>query len=154
VLDGPASLCLPVTCPFELTPERLNYASLILTSQATDPVAFQPTDSLLLDARPVLVPERLPKSPLGPSFLGLAGRALPPEAFGSEAGAEIPIALTDFVAALIDPDRELEDVPDELSLLSLLEPFSVSFASFEGPGSPGEPRLRLILTAIDTVEIR
>jgi hypothetical protein len=154
VLDGPASLCAQVTCPFVLTPGRLNYAALILTSEATEPEAFQPTDTLLLDARPVLVPERLPKSPLGPSFLGLAGRALAPAAFGPEAGTEFPIVVTDFIASLIDPEVDVADAPRDLSLLSLLEPFSVAFATFAGPGAVGEPRLRLILTAIDTVEIR
>ena len=153
-LNGPESLCARVTCPFALTPQRLNYAAIILTSEATQPEAFQPTDTLLLDARPVLVAERLPKAPLGPSFLGLAGRALAPGAFGSGAGTEIPIAVTDFITSLVDPEVDIDDVPKELSLLSLLEPFSVSYATFAGPGSPGEPTLRLILTAIDTVEIR
>ena len=154
VLNGPESLCSQVTCPFALTPRRLNYAAIIVTSEATTPEAFQPTDTLLADARPVLVAERLPKSPLGPSFLGLAGRALSPDAFGPEAGTEFPIVVTDFIASLVDPDVPIDSVPKELSLLSLLEPFSLSYASFAGPGNPGEPKLRLILTAIDTVEIR
>ena len=154
-LNGPESLCAQVTCPFALTPQRLNYAALVLTSEATQPEAFQPTDTLLLDARPVLVAERLPKAPLGPSFLGLAGRALSPEAFGPEAGTEFPIAVTDFIASLVDPEvADSVDIPRDLSLLSLLEPFSLGYATFAGPGAVGEPKLRLILTAIDTVEIR
>jgi hypothetical protein len=153
-LDGPASLCAQVNCPFALTPERLNYAAIILTSETTEPEAFQPTDTLLLDARPVLAAERLPKAPLGPSFLGLAGRALSPDAFGPAAGREFPIVVTDFIASLVDEDVPVDGVPRELSLLSLLEPFSVSYATFVGPGAPGEPALRLILTAIDTVDIR
>jgi len=154
VLNGPDTLCALVTCPFTLTPRRLNYAAIIITSEETVPGAFQPTDTLLADARPVLVAERLPKSPLGPSFLGLAGRALAPDAFGPNAGTEFPIVVTDFISSLVDPDIDVDSVPSELSLLSLLEPFSVSYATFGGAGSPGEPKLRLILTAIDTVEIR
>ncbi|HSG47786.1 MAG TPA: hypothetical protein VLA43_08250 [Longimicrobiales bacterium] len=153
VLNGPAALCEQVGCPFTLEPEGLNHASLILTSRASSPAAFQPSDSLLLDLRPVLVPERLPKAPLGASFLGILGRSVDPGAFGSEAGVKIPITITEFVRALVDPDRA-EDLPNSLALLSLLEPFSVGFGDFDGPGDPGEPVLRLILTASEPVEIR
>ena len=153
VLNGPQELCDRVGCPFEVSPERLNHASLILTSRASSPAAFQPTDSLLLDVRPVLVPERLPKSPLGPSFLGVFGRSVEPAAFGAGAGKEIPITVTEFVRGRVDPDRA-DLLPNKLALLSLLEPFSVGFGDFDGPGDPGEPILRLILTASDPVEIR
>lgn len=153
VLNGPAELCEQVGCPFTIEPSRLNHASLILTSRASSPTAFQPTDSLLLDVRPVLVPERLPKAPLGPSFLGLLGRSVGPDAFGDGAGQQIPITITEFVRGLVDPDRA-DLLPSELALLSLLEPFSIGFGDFDGPGDPGEPVLRLILTASDPVEIR
>lgn len=153
VLNGPAALCEQVGCPFTLEPSRLNHASLILTSRTSAPAAFQPTDSLLLDVRPVLVPERLPKAPLGSSFLGILGRGVEPEAFGAEAGKKIPITITEFVRSLINPDAP-EDLPNSVALLSLLEPFSIGFGDFDGPGDPGEPVLRLILTASDTVEIR
>jgi len=155
VLNGPESLCELVGCPFTLDPNRLNFASLVLTSQASQPVAFQPTDSILLDVRPVLVPERLPKSPLGPSFLGIAGRAVDPEVFGDDAGTEISIPVTEFVRTLITPAPDsVTPPPPELAILSLLEPFSVGFGAFDGPGTAGEPQLRLVLTAVDTVEVR
>jgi len=153
VLNGPQALCDKVGCPFTVSPERLNHASLVLTSRASSPAAFQPTDSLLLDVRPVLVPARLPKAPLGPSFLGIFGRSVEPEAFGASAGKEIPITITEFVRGLVDPERA-DQLPNQLALLSLLEPFSVGFGDFDGPGDPGEPVLRLILTASDPVEIR
>lgn len=153
ILNGPAALCAQVGCPFTLEPDRLNHASLILTSRASFPSAFQPSDSLVLDVRPVLVPERLPKSPLGPSFLGVVGRSIAPDFFGSGAGQEIPITITEFVRARIDPGRS-EQLTNQVALLSLLEPFSVGFGDFDGPGDPGEPVLRLILTASDPVEIR
>lgn len=153
VLNGPQALCDQVGCPFTVAPGRLNHASLILTSRASMPAAFQPTDSILLDVRPVLVPERLPKAPLGPSFLGVLGRSVPPAVFADQAGTEIAITVTEFVRALVNPDGG-DDLPSELALLSLLEPFSIGFGSFDGPGDPGEPRLRLIITAGDTVEVR
>lgn len=153
VLNGPQELCDRVGCPFTVSPDRLNHASLILTSRASSPEAFQPTDSLLLDVRPVLVPERLPKAPLGPSFLGILGRSVEPDAFGAGAGKQIPITITEFVRGRIDPERA-PLLTDKLALLSLLEPFSVGFGDFDGPGDPGEPVLRLILTASDPVEIR
>ncbi|UCC26698.1 MAG: hypothetical protein JSU98_06225 [Gemmatimonadales bacterium] len=153
VLNGPEELCAQVGCPFSVEPTRLNHASLILTSRASSPAAFQPSDSLLLDVRPVLVPERLPKAPLGPSFLGILGRSVAPEAFGDAPGQQIPITITEFVRGLVDPARA-DLLPNELALLSLLEPFSIGFGDFDGPGDPGEPVLRLILTASDPVEIR
>ncbi|MDT8342149.1 MAG: hypothetical protein RQ751_11615 [Longimicrobiales bacterium] len=153
VLNGPSSLCDQVGCPFELTPERLNHASLVLTSRPSQPTAFQPTDSLLLDVRPVLVPERLPKAPLGPSFLNVFGLAVDPDVFGETAGVRIPITVTEFVRALLDPESA-DEAPSTLALLSLLEPFTIGYGDFDGPGDPGEPRLRLILTASDPVEIR
>jgi len=152
VLDGPAELCALVECPFTLTPGRLNHASLILTSRATEPVAFQPADSLLLDLRPVLVPGLLPKSPLGSSLLALSGLAAQASAFQGTGGVEIPITITDLVRDQVDPEEE--DVPSQVAFLSLVEPFSLAFAEFDGPGDPGEPRLRLILTDVPPLELR
>lgn len=151
-LDGPAELCAVVTCPLAVTADNLNHASLILTSRVTDPAGFQPTDSLRLDLRPVLVPERLPKSPLGTSFLGVAGRAVAATAFSAAAGQQVPITITGFIRALVDPEEE--SPPTELALLSLVEPFSLAFGDFDGPGDPGEPVLRLILTDVEPLEIR
>lgn len=152
VLNGPAELCARVECPFTLTPGRLNNASLILTSRATDPEAFQPADSMLLDLRPVLVPGLLPKSPLGSSLLSLSGRAVESEAFQGAGGVEVPITITDLVRDQIDPEEE--DAPEQVALLAIVEPYSLSFAEFDGPGQPGEPRLRLILTDVAPLDLR
>jgi hypothetical protein len=151
-LNGPAELCAALGCPFELTPEKINHASLVLTTATTDPPAFEPLDSVRLDVRAVLAPERLPKSPLGASLAGLRGRVLGPITFATPTLVTIPI--TSFVRASIAEDTE-EDVPPprSLALLSLLEPSSISFVNFVGPGQPGEPRLRLILTASPVVEL-
>lgn len=154
VLDGPPSLCAALGCPFTLDPGRVNHASLILTSRAVEPAAFQPTDTVRLDVRTVLAPDRLPKSPLGSSFVGSFGHSVPPSAFGDEAGVPVAIPVTTFVRALLAPDTAATPPPTDLALLSLLEPLSLAFASFVGPGEPGAPVLRLIITAPDTVELR
>lgn len=148
-LEGSAALCAELGCPIELTPGRLNSATLILTTVATQ-AAFQPADSLFLDARAVLAPDLLPKSPLGTSLVGGLGVSIAPEAFGTAPGRTISIPVTTFVRSLVDESGQ--KVPD-LVLLTPLEPFSIGFGSFAGPGQVGAPQLRLILTVADTVEI-
>jgi hypothetical protein len=101
----------------------------------------------------VLAPERLPKAPLGVSFVGTLGQRVAPDAFGDEAGQTVSIPITGYLRSLADEDPEVRP-PADLALLSALEPLSLSFASFDGPGAAGAPRLRLILSAADTVEIR
>ena len=153
-LTGPAELCELVECPLTLTPESLISAQLILTTKAPPP-AFQPTESLLLDVRPVLEPSRLPKSPLGSSLVGVSGVLLPPEDFGENAGTEIEIPVGPYVEGLIAQNAGFEvEVPPTLALLSLFEPLSLYFAAFEGPDSPNGPKLRLILTLAEDVLIR
>jgi len=154
-LDGPPELCQLVQCPLTLTPESLISASLVLTTQAPPP-AFQPTDSLRLDVRPVLEPSRLPKSPLGSSLVGLFGVSLLPEYFGEEAGAEVEIPLGAYIQGLVAVNTGSAVVapPTTLALLSSFEPLSLYFAAFEGPDSPTGPQLRLILTLAEDVRIR
>ena len=151
-LNGPAELCAVLGCPFQLDEEKVNHASLVLTTRPTDPLAFEPIDSVRLDVRAVLAPERLPKSPLGSTLAGLAGRVLDPLLFSTRSAVTIP--LTSFVRAQLAGPAEGELAPPRsLALLSLLEPSTVSFVNFAGPGQAGEPRLRLILTASPTVEL-
>jgi hypothetical protein len=153
VLNGPAALCAALGCPFELKPERINHASLLLTTRPTDPPAFQPLDTVRIDVRSVLSPQRLPKAPLGTQFAGLNGRALDPLSFLTPTSVTIPI--TSFVLAQLTPDTVNVDLPPvrSLALLAFLEPSSISFVNFAGPGQPGEPRLRLIVTASPNVEL-
>lgn len=151
VLNGPASVCEAVGCPFALSASRINHASLTLRTKEVAPVAFQPSDSVRIDVRAVLVPERLPKAPLGASFLGILGRSIPAAGFSTEAGREVGIPITDFVRTQLASDNPSTR---DLALLSILEPLSIAFSSFEGPGSAGEPSLRLIVTLADTLEVR
>jgi hypothetical protein len=151
---GTPEICAQIECPLELTPEGLISASLVLTTTAPPP-AFQPVDSLFMDARPVLEPERLPKSPLGSSLAGIVGVQLIPEDFTGEAGAEVEIPLGAYIENLISAaDNPDLDPPKTVALLSSFEPLSTYFVSFEGPGSPNGPELRLIVTLSGVVEIR
>ncbi|NNF38838.1 MAG: hypothetical protein HKN71_09225 [Gemmatimonadetes bacterium] len=148
-LPGTPAVCQRVQCPIVITPGRLNNATLTLTTAQSE-AAFQPSDSLFVDARAVLAPELLPKSPLGTSLVGTPGVPIGPDGFGEVAGQTVTIPVTTFVRALFDGSGE--KVPD-LALLTPLEPLSIGFGTFVGPGLPGAPRLRLILTVADTVEI-
>lgn len=150
-LNGPPELCAAVGCPVALTADGLNYAALVLHSRATEE-AFQPSDTVGLDVRPVLSREALPKSPLGSSLIGLLGRRVGPESFGSSPGERIEIPITAFARGLLrGEDGEGFAPPNTLALLSVFEPVSIAFASFFGPGGPYEPVLRLIVTAGRTV---
>ena len=154
VLDGFPALCGVVSCPHTLEPGQISYAALRLTSRATDP-AFQPSDSVRLDVRPVLDRSAMPKSPLGESLISSAlGRAVAASAFGSAPGQTIEVPFTDFARDLLrGVDEDGFPPPSTLALLSVFEPFSISFASFDGPGSAGEPVLILVVTIGPPVEL-
>ena len=153
VLDDP-DLCAVVECPHTLTPGEISFAALLLTSRATEP-AFQPLDSIRLDVRPVFDRGAMPKSPLGPSLIeNDLGRSVPPEAFGIAPGQPIEIPFTTFARDLLrGVDEDGNPAPGTLALLSVFEPISISFASFEGPGSAAEPVLKLVLTIGPPVEL-
>jgi hypothetical protein len=153
-LTGPPEFCAVVSCPHTLEPEQISLATIVLTSRASDP-AFQPTDSVRLDIRPVFDRSAMPKSPLGVSLVGeVLGRGVAPEAFGSDPGRTIEIAFTSFARDLIRGVDAAGNPPaTTLALLSVFEPLSIAFASFEGPGSANEPLLRLVLTIGPRVEL-
>lgn len=153
-LNAPQSFCDVVACPHTLQSGQVSYAALVLTSRASEP-AFQPTDSIGLDVRPVLKRSAMPKSPLGRSLIGtILGRRVAPAAFGAAPGVRVEVPITALVRALIDgDDGSGHPPPNALALLSAIEPLSIAFASFEGPGSADEPRLRLVLTIGSAVEL-
>ncbi len=154
IIDGIPDFCAVVSCPHTLTPGEISYAALVLTSRATE-AAFQPTDSIRLDVRPVLNRAAMPKSPLGTSLIvSPFGRSVGPDAFGSAPGFEIEIPFTGFARdRLRGTDASGNPTPETLALLSVVEPFSITFASFEGPQSAGEPYLKLVLTIGPPVEL-
>jgi hypothetical protein len=145
-LDGPPALCEAVGCPVELQPDQVNYAALVLRTRRSA-AAYQPTDSVSLDVRPVLAPEALPKSPLGPSLTGAVGRQVAPGFFGDGEGVAIEIPVTEFIQdQLRGETAEGGEPPGTLALLSTFEPLSLAYASFHGPGTQLEPQLKLIVT--------
>tara|TARA_Y100000996_G_scaffold294103_1_gene232685 strand:+ start:291 stop:587 length:297 start_codon:yes stop_codon:yes gene_type:complete len=97
----------------------------------------------------------MPKSPLGVSLIANPfGRSVSPEAFGGSSGLEIEIPFTGYARdRLRGKDASGDPTPGTLALLSVIEPFSITFASFEGPSSAGEPFLRLIVTVGPPVEL-
>lgn len=148
-LNGPPALCALIGCPFTLRESALNNARLLLTSAAVDP-GFQPVDTLFLDTRTVLDASLLPKSPLSTSLSGGLGVAVAPETFEADGGIEVSFPVTNFVQDLLSDDAAVSS-RRSLALLTLFEPLGLVLGSFRAPGTPGEPRLRLILTVADTV---
>lgn len=153
-LNGPPELCAAVGCPVEIDEDHVSYAGLVLSPRRPDP-AFAPSDTLTIDVRMVLAPLFLPKSPLGPSNAGigspagLAGTILAPELFGVDADEEtVEVPVTRVIRDLLRGETASGDpVPSAtVALLSTFEPVSIEYVSFEGPGSPAAPRLRLILS--------
>ncbi len=153
-LDGPPELCAQVECPLVLEPFMVNTAMLSLKTAMTQ-AAFRPSDTLRLDLREVLEPDRLPKSPLGSSLISIYGVSVAPESFGDSAGTRIEIPLRSYVAKLIaaKTDSTLE-VAGSLALMSAFEPLSLPFATFAGSGGENAPEIRLILTVGKGVAVR
>jgi hypothetical protein len=156
-IEGEHPSCQSIACPLEITPERVVYAGLVLQTLPTMPVGLQPVDTLRMDVRPALAPERLPKSPLGPTVQPTL-RRIAPEAFAGAGGVSVEVPLTRYFRDLIAevPDESAGDpprTPSTLTFLSAVEPLSLGFGTFAGPGSPGEPYLRIILTLSDGVSL-
>lgn len=164
---GSPAACARVTCPLTLTADRINHAGLVLTTRPVE-VAFRPTDSLAVEARAVLAPEALPKSPLGnPLFVADIGRtigaSLPVAAFQPGGARTIELALTPFVQDLargktlagggVNPTLALISLRCPSELTGCFESQSLAYSSFVGPGQPAEPYLRLILTVSDRVKL-
>lgn len=153
-LDGPQELCDAVGCPLTLQAAMINSAYLSLKTGVT-PAAFRPSDSLRIDIREILAPERLPKSPLGSSLSGTFGVSFAPEFFGDLAGTRVEIPLGAYVADLIASKSQPElEVPGTLVLLSTQEPSSLPYGSFFGAEGADAPEIRLIITVGQGVEIR
>lgn len=156
IVDGPPELCAIVTCPFELDPEQVNAASLVLTSRQAG-AGFRPRDSLRMDIRPVLAPDLLPKSPLGATFLSSAGRhtRVGAEAFTQGGGAEAELPITSFVRDQLRDSTEGGGEPaTTVSVLSIQEPLSFDLGWFDGPTGAIPPFVRILLTISDTLRIR
>jgi hypothetical protein len=146
VLDGDPEICQFIPCPLELRPGEILFASMVLETGPTDPVALRPKTDFPLAARVVLAPDRLPRSPLGRSVQPVA-RQIPSSRFvsGEEGSVEIP--LTRYIQEIVGAMREGEAGPPRtVALLSQVEPRGLEIATFQAPGSAGSPMLRLVFT--------
>ena len=158
-LNGPTVLCDVVQCPFTLTSDLISSAALILTT-VPPPSSFALSDSLRINARTVLAPDRLPKSPVG-GALATESVVLGPSQFAGGGLQEIVMPLTSYVRALLDgPGDDGLVPPSTLVLLADFEPSSLGFAAFAGAspsaavGAPPGPQLRLVLTIPQDAGIR
>lgn len=146
---GPA-VCQRIECPVELRPERIVYAGLGFYTHAGVSPGLTPLDSVPVEIRPVLSPDRLPRSPLGCSVLGCLARerVLAPGLFDADVQTPVELTLSSYLRTLLAEPGEGVDPPS--STLSILagreEPATLEPAVFYGPGSDFEPYLRLILT--------
>ena len=146
-LTGPPELCAAVGCPASFEPSQINYAAIVLHAKAVA-AAFRPSDSVTVDARPVLASASLPKSPLGPSLTGLLGEKVAPEAFQPEGrNAEIEIPVTSFVRDVVrGVDGRGDPVTGTLALLARVEPASLPYAAFHGPEGEHPPYLKVVIS--------
>lgn len=129
----------------EITAERVTFAELVLETERVPP-EYEALDSLRLSARPVLAPERLPKSPLG-GPVDVAPAPVAPAAFRSEEPATVRLPMTRFIRQVLEGETPAGDpAPETLFLVDGLEPSGTGYGAFVGPGGEGAPVLRLILT--------
>jgi len=145
--------CLPGECPLELLPERLVYAGLELHSRATVPAGLQPLDTMVVNLRPVLAPDYLPRSPIDIP-VHAAPRFLAPQLFSSSPNSKVEIPMTRYIRDLLRDQREGgTQVPRALALVPGLEPWALDLASFHAPGDSLGPTLRLILTTSEGIPL-
>lgn len=152
-VDASPEVCAVVSCPIALDEDRVNFAALVLETRAP-PAAYLPSDTVIMEVRPVMAPERLPKAPLGGTLGGPRGERMAPSLFGSEAGSQVTVPLTGYIQnLLVGETTDGVQVPTTVALLSAFEPLSLGFASFAGPDEDGAPFLRILLTLGEEVTL-
>lgn len=158
--EEPMEVCQQLECPLDLRPGVVVHAEMVLHPQQA-PAGFSIKDSVRVDAREVLRPERLPRAPI--RAIPGATRAFDQEVFepGENDGDPVTMPLTNYVRALLEyRERDPDDVDDPerqpsetLTFLVVPEPFRLDVAAFGGPEHENEPELRLILTVSDGVRL-
>lgn len=144
MIGGSPAICGAVGCQFDVTTADLNLAEFVLTSRLTE-APFEPSDTTQMDIRPVLEPERMPKSPLGDP-LGSQATTLPPAIFAERAGSQVALTVTGLIRGILESEGDGDLPLSTIALLNSTEPGRFGFASFEGLGATGAPTLRLVLT--------
>jgi hypothetical protein len=153
VLDGDPEICQFIPCPLELRAEEILFASLVLQTSQTDPVALRPRNDFPLAARVVLAPDRLPRSPLGRSIQPRT-RQIVPNFFTSEGQGSVELPVTQYLQEILVAMRAGEAGPPRtVALLSQSEPRGLEIATFQAPGGPGSLMLRLVLTISEGVTL-
>lgn len=141
------------TCLLPLIPDRIVFAGLLLRTVATEPAALAPADSISIDLRPSLAPDRLPRSPLG-ARIAPQPRRVPSSAFRAAADFPVEIGMTRYVRDLVrGEDARGNPVPTTITLLTVTEPQSIGIGTFAGVGREDGPTLRIILTLTDGVTL-
>jgi len=161
-----AETCDLIGCPIELLPSQLVYAGLELHTREASPSGFRPLEATVIEIRPVLSPERLPRSPLAFPVAcptGSCPMLLPPtvveeDDFGVAPDALVVLPLTRYLRDLLQDQEAVADpVPSTMALLFGLDAFTglemrpMQHATFWGPGTELEPVLRLVITVTDGV---
>lgn len=151
-IEEPHPACAQISCPFEIAPEEVILAALVLQT-APSPLGFRPDDSLSVETRPVLAPDRLPRSPLGARISSVTDR-IPPGAFGEEGPRIVSLPVTGYVRDLLRGESSSGiPVSSTLALVAEPEPGSFGFATFSGAGGEAAPFLRIVLTLTDGVSL-
>jgi hypothetical protein len=165
-VSGTPEVCALVTCPIELLPERLVYAGLELHTAPPTPIGLRPVQETVIELRPVLSAERLPRSPLGfplacptgDCSMTLPSTTVSEEDFTVELGTRVDMPMTRYVRDLLREEGTLQaPVPRTIALMNGLDPVSnlelrpLEYSTFWGAGTELEPMLRLILTVSDGV---
>ncbi len=147
-----AEVCARIDCPLEIRAERILFAGFALHSHPTLSPGLAPLDSVRVQLRSVLSPDRLPRSPLSvPVSAGI--ERLPPELFSAQTETLHEIPMTAYVRSLLGADSSEVGVLSTLALLSDPEARSLEVVSFYAPGTVLEPYMRLILTVSDGVSL-
>ena len=145
-VEGDTSTCEGAPCTIEILADRLVYAGLRLYSHGTAPLGLQPLDSISIDMRPVLLPSRVRRSPLGPSAQTIP-KMVAPELFSPGSASMVELPVTRYLRELLtDPPDGSDATSPVLMLLTTFEPWSLEHATFWGLGSDNEPTLRLVLS--------
>jgi hypothetical protein len=152
-VTGDEEFCSQVKCPFPLDPDEVVLANLVLTGRAQER-AFAPVDTLLLDIRPVVNPDLLPRAPLGEAILFLANR-VPPEIFNDDDPGSVQVNLTFYIRDLLKGETAGGNpVYPTVVLHGPLEPLALEAMRFSGPEGANPPELRLLLTVSEEVKLR
>ena len=152
-VDPGPEACARIDCPLELEADRILFAGLALHTHATLSAGFSPMDSVSVELRPVLNPERLPRSPLDFPVHG-ALIFLAPELFSSQSENLLQIPMTSYLRGFLEVDSTNKGIESPtFALMAGSEASGLEVLSFYAPGTQLEPYLHLVLSVSDGVPL-